>query len=203
MLDTPYIVLDTETTGLDPDKGARLIEVAAARWYKGACVGRFSCLVKQDEAAYVNSARALKKNGLSREFVEGAGVSRLAAYRGLHVFTEDAAFVVAHNAGFDQAFVAVEAEVAGQRETLRGIPWVCTQALAWGRFGQRALSLKAAAAALDIEQLASHRAAADVHVTGHVFLRLVTDGGYTTVAGLVERSDRGRVEVRAHFGRSR
>src|SRR3990167_9643267 len=77
MLDTPYIVLDTETTGLDPDKGARLIEVAAARWYKGACVGRFSCLVKQDEAAYVNSARALKKNGLSREFVEGAGVSRL------------------------------------------------------------------------------------------------------------------------------
>jgi DNA polymerase-3 subunit epsilon len=95
------IVLDTETTGLDPDQGHRVVELAAVELLNHLPSGRhFHC--------YINPERdmpeeAFRVHGLSNEFLRDKPLFRAEADRFLD-FIADATLVI-HNADFDIGFL--------------------------------------------------------------------------------------------------
>ncbi len=104
------IVFDTETTGLDPLQGDRLVEIGCIELFNRFPTGRiFHC--------YFNPERdmpesALKIHGLTNEFLKdkplfGHKVEELIAFFG-------DAQLVAHNAMFDLGFLNAELERAGR-----------------------------------------------------------------------------------------
>lgn len=105
------IVLDTETTGLDPALGHRVIELAAVE-----VVSRR--ITERDFHRYVNPEReieagALQVHGISNEFLADKPRFRDVA-RDFLEFVEGAELVI-HNAPFDVAFLNAELELAGLR----------------------------------------------------------------------------------------
>jgi DNA polymerase-3 subunit epsilon len=109
------IVLDTETTGLDPLTGDRLVEIGCVELLNRFPTGKTF-------HAYFNPERdmpesALKVHGLTADFLKD---QPLFAHRvgELISFLGDAQ-LVAHNAMFDLGFLNAELERAGQAEVSR------------------------------------------------------------------------------------
>jgi len=102
------IVLDTETTGLDPYQGHRLIEIGCIELVNRIPTG-------QTFHRYVNPERdvppeALAVHGISAEFLKDKPCF-LEIAEDLLAFVGDAP-LVAHNASFDLAFINAELERA-------------------------------------------------------------------------------------------
>ena len=100
------IVLDTETTGLDPSQGHRLIEIGCVELINRIPSG-------QNFHAYLNPERdmpaeALAIHGLSCEFLKDKPLFAEVAGR-LVAFLGDAPLVI-HNAAFDIGFLNAELE---------------------------------------------------------------------------------------------
>lgn len=105
------IVFDTETTGLDPIQGDRLVEIGCIELVNRFPTGRVF-------HRYFNPERdmpeqAFKVHGLSIEFLKGHPVFATAADEFLD-FVGDAP-LVAHNAFFDLGFVNAELERVQRR----------------------------------------------------------------------------------------
>jgi DNA polymerase-3 subunit epsilon len=158
-LDT-LLILDTETTGLDPAED-RIVEVGAVLWsVQHACtLSSWSELVVGDD----NPAESVNRIpgsalALGLELPRVLGTLRALAAR--------ADVVVAHNAPFDRAFVGEDL----------GRPWVCSmEDLAWPRpSGGR--NLTAIALAHDVGVLSAHRALADCLILARLFERVVELG---------------------------
>jgi DNA polymerase III subunit epsilon len=103
------IVLDTETTGLDPSLGHRIIEVAAVEMFSRQITDR-------NFHRYVNPEReieqgALDVHGISSEFLADKPKFREVAKDFLE-FVEGAELII-HNAPFDVAFLDRELELLG------------------------------------------------------------------------------------------
>jgi len=103
------IIFDTETTGLDPKGGDRLVEVGCIEMVNRVVTGRTF-------HAYFNPDRdmpeaAERVHGLSSSFLSGQPrfVEKAAD---LLEFLEDS-MLVAHNAGFDFGFLNMELEACG------------------------------------------------------------------------------------------
>lgn len=102
---TRAIVLDTETTGLDPATGHRIVEIGAVEISNLIPTGRvFHCYIDPEREM---PEEAFRVHGLSREF--------LAQHKKFHEIVEDfLAFIegdaplVIHNAEFDTKFINVE-----------------------------------------------------------------------------------------------
>jgi DNA polymerase III subunit epsilon len=104
------IVLDTETTGLDPLDGHRLVEVGCVELINGIPSG-------QTFHAYFNPERgmpaeALAVHGLSDDFLKDKQFFAEAADE-LLAFLGDAPLVI-HNAAFDLGFLNAELDRAGR-----------------------------------------------------------------------------------------
>ncbi|MDE2330329.1 MAG: DNA polymerase III subunit epsilon [Bradyrhizobium sp.] len=100
------IVLDTETTGLDPLRGDRLVEVGCVEIFNRMPTG-------QTFHAYINPERdmpaeAFAVHGLSSEFLADKPVFADVVERFLE-FIADAPLVI-HNAAFDISFINAELE---------------------------------------------------------------------------------------------
>ncbi|HEY2526981.1 MAG TPA: DNA polymerase III subunit epsilon [Xanthobacteraceae bacterium] len=100
------IVLDTETTGLDPSQGHRLVEIGCVELINRIPSG-------QNFHAYLNPERdmpaeALAIHGLSCEFLKDKPLFAEVAGR-LEAFLGDAPLVI-HNAAFDIGFLNAELE---------------------------------------------------------------------------------------------
>ncbi len=110
------IVFDTETTGLDPFQGDRLVEIGCIELVNRFPTGRTF-------HRYFNPERdmpeqAFKVHGLSIDFLKdkplfGDVVDELIAFLG------DEAALVAHNAMFDLGFLNAELERSGRRAVSR------------------------------------------------------------------------------------
>ena len=103
------IAFDTETTGLDPRSGHRIVEIGCVELSNRVPTGRTF-------HTYVNPERdmpeeAYRVHGLSREFLAGHDVFSAVAVKFLG-FVEDAPLVI-HNAAFDMGFVNAELERCG------------------------------------------------------------------------------------------
>ncbi len=104
------VVLDTETTGLDPTLGHRVIEIAAIEMVNRQITGR-------DYHCYVNPEReidpgALEVHGISNEFL--ADKPRFADIAADFLKFIEGGELIIHNAPFDVAFLNAELENAGR-----------------------------------------------------------------------------------------
>lgn len=153
-----YVVVDLETTGLDPLRD-EIIEIAAVRVRRGLIVERFSTLVACDQQL---SPEIVALTGISQEML--AGQPQLEA-----VLPEFADFVaeaelIAHNAEFDAAFL--HQHWPDQR------PWLDSLTLAQIVYPTApSFSLANLTARLGIDNDQAHRALSDALATAELFIR--------------------------------
>jgi DNA polymerase-3 subunit epsilon len=163
------VVLDTETTGLDPRDGHRIVEIACIELVHHVPTGRRF-------HRYVNPGRdmpgdALAVHGLTAEFLArqppfAAVLDELLGFIGSDP-------LVIHNAEFDLAFL--NAELARlQREPIAS-GYVDTLAMARGRFPGSPASLDALCRrfAIDLSGRLEHGAEIDCRLLAAVYLELL------------------------------
>jgi DNA polymerase-3 subunit epsilon len=163
------IILDTETTGLDPASGHRIVEIG--------CVELFNAIPTGETFhAYLDPERdipeeAFRVHGLSAKFLAGKPVFAKIAEDFLS-FLGDAK-IIAHNAEFDMRFINAElgfleiAPVASDRV-------IDTLALARRKFPGSANSLDALCVryGIDISRRTKHGALLDAEILAEVYAEL-------------------------------
>ncbi len=176
------IVLDTETTGLDPFKGDRLVEIAGIELINLIPTGR-------RYHAYVNPERdmpadAFKVHGLSAEFLVAHPVFALHAAEFID-FVSDAKLVI-HNAEFDMRFINHELGRLSKPALLMDRV-IDTLAMARRRHPGAPASLDALCARyrIDMSKRVKHGAMVDVELLAEVYAELL--GGRQTSLGLGTR----------------
>lgn len=165
MLSDAVVVLDFETTGLNPRDGARGIEVGAVKLINGEIVDRYSSLINPGVRIPYHITEL---TGISDDMIANAP-QPAEVYPDLLDFIGDA-YLVAHNAGFDAKFLAAEAAALGLQSSHRDL--ICTVMLTRRLQPKLAsYSLAKLASYLDIKfPGAAHRALADAEVAAEVLL---------------------------------
>ena len=165
------IVLDTETTGLDPRQGHRVIEIACVELRDLLPSGKtFHRFIDPERDIDPDAERI---HGLSRAFLSDkpkfadSGVAE-----DFLAFVGDAP-IVAHNAGFDRGFVNMELARAGLLE-LPESRWIDSLALAQMRFPGMYNSLDALCKRFKISlaEREKHGALVDTRLLAEVYLEL-------------------------------
>ena len=164
------IVLDTETTGLDPLRGDRLVEIGCIELLNRIPTG-------QTFHRYLNPERevpaeAFAVHGLSREFLADKPLFA-EVVADLLAFIGDAPLVI-HNAGFDVAFINAELERCGK-------PWVArerlidTLLLARRKYagGKNSLDDLCGRFGIDNSKRTKHGALLDAELLAEVYLELI------------------------------
>ena len=164
------VVLDTETTGLDPSSGHRMVEIGCVELSNHVPSGS----VYQQ---YINPKRdmpeqAFNVHGLSQEFLAGYPIFSDIVDDFL-AFIGDAPLVI-HNASFDLGFLNAELERL-QRPSLSSIRAIDTMTLAQRTFpGARAnLNALCQRFGIDISDRSLHGALLDARLLAGVYLELV------------------------------
>jgi DNA polymerase-3 subunit epsilon len=163
------IVVDTETTGLDPNQGHRIVEIAAIELMHHVPTGRrFHCYVNPERDM---PADAYAVHGLTAEFL--ADHPPFPSVIGdFLAFVGDDPLVI-HNAEFDIAFLNAELVRAGM-PTLSS-PFVDTLSLARRRFPGSPASLDALCRrfSIDLAVRDKHGAEIDCGLLADVYVELL------------------------------
>ena len=181
------IVLDTETTGLDPNSGDRVVEIGAVELVNGFPTGRHFHV-------YINPERAMdweaqNVHGLTDAFL--ADKPRFAEIVGDFVTFAEGARVVAHNATFDVAFLNMELGRCGMPHIHAGLV-VDTLALARRKHpaGPNTLDALCARYGIDNAHRTLHGALLDAKLLAEVYVEL-QGGRQASLALLGEENDAG------------
>ena len=181
------ILFDTETTGLDPLTGDRVIEVACIELLRDLPTGRvFHQVIDPDRDV---PAEATRVHGFTR--ADLVGKPRFAEIvDGLLAFIEDSP-LVAHNAPFDFGFLNMEFARLGL-PSLDPSRMVDTLALAKTRFPGLPNSLDALCRrfAIDLSERSNHNALLDCRLLADVYVELT--GGRQRGLMLVDDDGQGR-----------
>ncbi len=178
-------VFDTETTGLDPRRGHRIIEIAAVRIEGGQIMS------EKTFSTYVNPERDIpwesrQVHGIDETKVAGAPT----IMEVLPQFLEFAqgSILVAHNASFDMGFLECEKEFCWGYIELP--PCLCTMRLSQSLFPE--------AFRHNLDTLAQrfnfplptdrHRALPDVILTAQVLLKMLEKGNIQSLDELKRRA---------------
>lgn len=186
------IVLDTETTGFDPQTGDRIVEIGAVELHGHVPTGN-------TYHQYINPERAVPEDaiqvhGLTDDFLRDKPVFRKIA-RDFVDFIGDAKLVI-HNAAFDMKFINAELRWVG----LPLIPWeraIDTLEMARRKFPGAPASLDALCRRYGIDNSARtlHGALLDSEILADVYLELIggrqPDFGLTSDATLPGSSAKG------------
>lgn len=164
------IVLDTETTGLDPNAGDRIVEIGAVELWNHVATGR-------TYHQYINPERAMAQeafeiHGLGDDFLADKPVFSNVVDDFL-AFVGDAKIVI-HNAAFDMKFINAELKWVGKA----GLPWdqaIDTLAIARKKFPGSPSSLDALCRRFNIDNSARtlHGALLDSEILAEVYLELI------------------------------
>lgn len=163
------IVLDTETTGLDPINGDRLVEIGCVEVFNHIATGK-------TYHQYVNPQRdmpagAFAVHGLSEEFLSGHPVFKDVVDDFLAFIGDDP--LVIHNASFDMGFINAELRRLKRRE-LPMTQAVDTVRMARRKFPGAPASLDALCRRFDIDNSSRtyHGALLDAELLAEVYLEL-------------------------------
>jgi DNA polymerase-3 subunit epsilon len=182
------ICLDTETTGLDPKTGHRLIEIACIEIEDFIPTGRsFHRYINPDRDI---DPEAEKVHGISRSMlVDKPRFADSDVCEAFLDFIGDAT-LVAHNAAFDRNFINHELERLG-RAPLAPPRWTCTFELAKTRFPGAYNSLDALCKRFKISlaEREKHGALIDTRLLAMVYLEL--QGGKERALDLAPVQTRG------------
>ena len=168
--ETPFAVVDVETTGLHPQSGDRVCEIAVVRCVGDVEVERVDCLIDPRRPL---SRGAAGVNGLSDRQLRGQPRFEEVAPRVMPLLTD--AVLVAHNAPFDLRFLDAELMRLGQGPLTN--PCVDTLELARGVYRLPSYSLPNLASRLGLYVNGAHRALADALTTRRLLARLIRDSG--------------------------
>ena len=173
------IVLDTETTGLDPDAGHRVVEIACIELVNRVPSGR-------RYQTYINPQRdmpeeAFQVHGLSTEFL-GTHPLFTDVAEDFIAFLGDGDLVI-HNAEFDLKFLNAELALI-DRPPLEGFTIIDTVALARRKFPGAPASLDALCRRFGVDNSGRelHGALLDAQLLAEVYLELM--GGRQPGLGL-------------------
>ena len=200
------IFLDTETTGLSPDSGDRIIEIGCIEMVNRRLSGRTLHF-------YLNPERrshedAIKVHGLTDEFL--ADKPQFASVVDELLEFVDGAEIVIHNAAFDVGFLDEELRRLG-RPKFPGFVRQITDSLLMARemFPGKANSLDALCRRLEVDNSsrALHGALLDAGLLAEVYIRmtrgqnsLVIEGGETSAAqAALEAVDFGALDLPVLF----
>ena len=193
------IVLDTETTGLEPREGHRIVEIGAVELFNHLPTGN-------TYHQYINPQRdmpaeALAVHGITEEFLADKPVFKAVAQAFVD-FVGDAKLVI-HNAAFDMKFLNAELEWCGYR-TLPMQQAVDTLAIARRKFpgAQSSLDALCRRFAIDNSRREKHGALLDAEILAEVYLELVggRQPGLVLAAGEETKEDTPRTR-RVSVGR--
>lgn len=165
------IVLDTETTGLDPKHGHRLVELGCVELNDLLPTGRtFHRFIDPKREIDPEAERV---HGISNAFLVGKpGFEESEVCDDFLDFIGDAK-LIAHNAAFDRGFINTELERAG-RAILPEARWIDTLPMAQKRFPGMYNSLDALCKRykISLESREKHGALIDSQLLAAVYLEL-------------------------------
>ncbi len=163
----PFLVVDTETTGLDPQQN-RIIEIAWVLFENGQVTHSQARLCSIIEPLPPEITRI---TGINASMLEGQPEFSTHASDFI-VACSKASYLVAYNVPFDRAFIGSEFERAGQE--VPALPWLdpCVYIKEIDKF-KKGKKLSDAAARWGVELDGAHRALADATAAGKLFLKLM------------------------------
>jgi len=167
MFERPIVMLDFETTGLSPESGDRITEVAALRIAGGEIVERYVSLVNCGVRIppFITSL-----TGITQKMVDTAPLAEDVVPELIEFIGSDT--LAAHNASFDEKFLKAEGARLGHACRHAGL--VCSVKLSRRvlpglpsyKLGELARSLGI------IFRGTAHRAEADAEVAAHLLLHI-------------------------------
>jgi DNA polymerase III epsilon subunit-like protein len=166
-----HIFIDTETSGLHPEKDC-IIQLAAIRTdSRGKVMASFCENIRPDRAV---NPEAAKVNGYDPETWGGISFkAAIAKFNRAMVRDEDDKVVfVAHFADFDRSFLRSDCERHGCEVPLATRAWICTGALVWPYLYQdqlRSRKLTDVCDFFEIPYTRAHDAASDVKACMDVY----------------------------------
>lgn len=188
------IVLDTETTGLDPAQGHRIIELGCVELVDRKLTGRHLHLYINPEREV--EAGALEVHGISNEFLADKPVFGAIAESFLEFVT--GAELVIHNAPFDIGFLDHELELLerGYQRMLDYCAVLDTLALARKKHPGQKNNLDALCKRYEVDnsQRELHGALKDAEILADVYL-MMTGGQSTLGLGHDAEGETGGVDV--------
>ncbi len=166
----PYVVFDTETTGLLPDQGDEIVQIAGVRLLNGRRVAGESF------DSLVNPGRLIPKastkvHGITDAMVAHADPIESVGHR-FHRFAEDAV-LVAHNAPFDMAFLKRHAPGIGAEFDHPVLDTVLLSAVLFGQSETHTLDALCTRLGVIIPPELRHTAMGDTVATAEAFLKMI------------------------------
>lgn len=186
------VVLDTETTGLDPNVGHRIVEIGAVELVNHVATDRvFHCYLDPQREM---PAEAFAVHGLSAAFLAGKPLFADVAAE-LMDFLADAPLVI-HNAAFDVGFLNAELQRVGSGPILRE-RCIDTLEIARRNFPGAPANLDALCRRyqIDLSDRVHHGALKDAKLLATVYLELL--GGREPALTLVPTQTRRLVGIDA------
>ena len=176
---TREIVLDTETTGLSPRDGHRIVEIGAVELINHMPSGQTFHVYLDPQRDMPREAEAV--HGLSSAFLKGKPLFGDKAEEFL-TFIADSTLVI-HNASFDMTFINAELKAVG-KPPIAMTQVVDTLAIAKQKFPMASNSLDALCKrfGIDLSKRTKHGALLDSELLADVYLELI--GGRQTALGL-------------------
>ena len=164
------IVMDTETTGLDPTQGHKVIEIGAVELFNHIPTGRTF-------HQYINPKRQMPQeafdvHGLSIEFLTSYPVFKDIAEKFLNFIGSST--LIIHNASFDVKFLNFELDNVGA-EKIQNDRVLDTLKLARSKYPGSPASLDALSRRfrIDISKRSKHGALLDSQILAEVYLELI------------------------------
>ncbi|MTI44397.1 DNA polymerase-3 subunit epsilon [Roseibium hamelinense] len=191
------ISFDTETTGLNPRGGDRLVEIGGVELFNHVPTGN-------SYHVYINPERdmpieAFNVHGLSAEFLSDKPLFADVADAFLD-FVADATLVI-HNAAFDMGFINMELERAGKR-TIPNTQVIDTLDIARRKHpaGPNSLDALCNRYGIDNSRRIKHGALLDAEILAEVYLELI--GGKQTALRLTPENDSVRKQENSSSGQN-
>ncbi|WP_316685084.1 DUF1653 domain-containing protein [Undibacterium sp. Jales W-56] len=167
MFEKPIVMLDFETSGMSPEQGGRVTEVAALRIVGNQIVDRYVSLVNCHIriSPFITELTGITQAMLNKAPPASEVIPELVEFIGNDT-------LAAHNASFDEKFLQAESDRLGLWPSYDGV--VCSVKLSRRMFpGLSSYSLGRLASSLGIRfHGAAHRAEADAEVSAHLLLRI-------------------------------
>ena len=167
MLDKPIVMLDFETTGLSPNNGDRITEVAALRIVNGKIVERYVTLINCGVRipSFITHLTGISQSMVNAAPVVSSVMPELLRFIGTDVLS-------AHNASFDAKFLYAESQRMGLEPAYGGL--ICSLKLSRRVFpGMASYKLATLASALRIRfNGTAHRAEADAEVSAKLLIHI-------------------------------
>ena len=168
---TREIALDTETTGFDPKKGDRIVEIACIELMDYVPTGaHFHCYINPERDMPPEAERV---HGLSAAFLADKPLFADETVAAAFLKFVAGATLIAHNAAFDRAFINFELDRAGLSVTDES-QWIDTLPMAQKRFPGMSNSLNALCLRFKISlaEREKHGALIDTKLLAQVYLEL-------------------------------